>query len=253
MFNDQDNQKNLLLAIVLSMAVLLAWQFFYVAPRHKEEQERQARIRQEQQVKAKEQQPAAPGAPKTEQPAQPGATPVPSSAPAPALTREAALEAGPRVGIDAPSLKGSISLKGGRIDDVVLKKYRETVAPGSPHVVLFSPSGAPHPFYAEFGWTAGANTTQPMPNQDTIWRLEPGGPLTPESPVTLTWDNGQGLLFRRTISVDDDYLFKVADEVENKARAACRRSAIPTCSAGSRNTSRPAAGSASPTSTGARP
>ena len=212
---DQENQKNLLLAIVLSVAVLLAWQFLYAGPRLKEEQDRQARIRQEQ-VKAQEQAP--PGTPKASTPdAAPGkpgvATTPPSGA---ALSRDTALSVGPRVAIDTPSVKGSIALKGGRIDDVVLAKYRETVDPKSPNVVLFSPSGSPHPYYAEYGWIAGPGVAQAMPNADTLWKAEKEGPLTPSSPVTLVWDNGQGLIFRRTISVDANYLFTVSDEVENK-------------------------------------
>jgi YidC/Oxa1 family membrane protein insertase len=214
MFNDQESQKNLLLAIVLSMAVLMAWQFLYVWPR--QEQERQARVRLEQ-TKAKEQPPAA-GAPKTDQPTKPGA--VPASTPAPALTRQAALDASPRVGIEAPSYKGSVSLKGGRIDDLVLAKYRENIDPASPNVVLFSPSRSPHPYYAEYGWIAGAGVKQPMPGSDTVWRLEKDGPLTDKSPVTLVWDNRQGLVFRRTFSVDDGQMFKVVDEVENKSGSA---------------------------------
>jgi YidC/Oxa1 family membrane protein insertase len=224
MLNDQENQKNLLIAIVLSMAVLMAWQFFYVWP--KQEQERQARIRLEQ-TKPKEQAPAS-STPKTEQKtepaAKPGAPPA-ASTPAPALTREAALEASPRVGIDAPSYKGSIALKGGRIDDLVLAKYRETVDPKSPNVVLFSPSLSPQahqPYYAEYGWMAGAGVKLPMPGSDTLWRVEKGGPLTDKSPVTLAWDNGEGLHFRRTIAVDDGQLFTVTDEVENKGASPVR-------------------------------
>jgi YidC/Oxa1 family membrane protein insertase len=144
---------------------------------------------------------------------------VPAPAVAPALDRQAAVAAGPRVRIETPSLTGSIPLKGGRIDDLVLTKYRETVDPASANVVLFSPSGAPHPYYAEYGWLAGHGVAQPMPNQDTLWRQEKDAPLTPTSPVTLVWDNGQGLVFRRTISVDTDYLFTVAEEVENKTGA----------------------------------
>ncbi len=219
MQQDQENQKNLLLAIVLSVAVLLAWQFFYAGPKLKEEQERQARIRQEQ---AQTKEPPA-GAPKTAPDAAPGKVPqqgtVPAPAVAPALDRQAAVAAGPRVRIETPSLTGSIPLKGGRIDDLVLTKYRETVDPASANVVLFSPSGAPHPYYAEYGWLAGHGVAQPMPNQDTLWRQEKDAPLTPTSPVTLVWDNGQGLVFRRTISVDTDYLFTVAEEVENKTGA----------------------------------
>jgi YidC/Oxa1 family membrane protein insertase len=217
MLNDQENQKNLLIAIVLSMAVLMAWQFFYVWP--KQEQERQARIRVEQ-TKAKEQPPApsTPSTPKTEQATKPGVPP--SSTPASAPTRQAALDAGPRVGIEAPSYKGSIALKGGRIDDLVLAKYRETVDPKSPNVVLFSPSLSPQahqPYYAEYGWMAGAGVKQPMPDNTTLWSVEKGGPLTDKSPVTLAWNNGEGLLFRRTIAVDDGQLFTVTDEVENKS------------------------------------
>jgi YidC/Oxa1 family membrane protein insertase len=232
MQQDQDNQKNLLIAIVLSMAVLFAWQFFYAAPR---EHERQSRIRQEQTAAKAKEQPApgaptapsaspgaspstSPGASKASQPPQPGAAaPAPGEVANGVTTRQAAIDASPRVGIETPSLRGSISLKGGRIDDLVLAKYRETVSPTSPNVDLFSPSGAPHPYYAEFGWSGGKGVDQPMPDRNTLWRVEKGGPLTPDSPVTLAWDNGKGLVFRRTISVDPDYLFTVSDEVENNS------------------------------------
>ncbi|MBO0766693.1 MAG: membrane protein insertase YidC, partial [Hyphomicrobiaceae bacterium] len=227
MQQDQDNQKNLLIAIALSMAVLFAWQFFYVGPR---EHERQTRIRQEQTAaKAKEHPtPSASqglpqgvpegvpeGLPKTDRLSEPGLA-APADQANIVTTRQAAIDASPRVGIDTPSLKGSISLKGGRIDDLVLAKYRESVDPKSPNVELFSPSGAPNPYYAEFGWSAGKGVGQPMPDRNTLWRVEKGGPLTPDGPVTLAWDNGKGLLFRRTISVDPDYLFTVSDEVTNK-------------------------------------
>ena len=221
---DQDNQKNLLIAIALSMVVLFAWQFFFAAPR---EQERQARLKQEQALSKAKEQPPAPGAPdasKTDPKADPSQQPVAGTTAPPAdtkpLTRQDAIGVGPRLGIETPSLRGSISLKGGRIDDLVLAKYRETVDPKSQYVELFSPSGAPHPFYAEFGWSPGKGVTQPMPDRDTLWQAEKAGPLTPDSPVTLVWDNGQGLIFRRTISVDRDYLFTVSDEVENKGGSA---------------------------------
>jgi YidC/Oxa1 family membrane protein insertase len=208
------------------MAVLMAWQFLYVWP--KQEQEKQARIRIEQ-TKANEK-PAAPDAskpgeakPDQSKPdvAKPGA--VPPSTTTVAATRQAALDLSPRVGIQSPSFKGSIALRGGRIDDLVLAKYREKVDPASPNVVLFSPSRSPQqfqPYYAEFGWIAGAGVKQPMPDSETLWRVESGGPLTDKSPVTLAWDNGQGLTFRRTISVDDGQMFKVVDEVENKGGSA---------------------------------
>jgi YidC/Oxa1 family membrane protein insertase len=212
---DQDSQKNLLLAIVLSVGVLLFWQVFYAGPKLKEEQERKQRIQQEMVAKG---QPAAPKAGE----GVPAAAPVPgvqtpstvSGAPQ-AANREAALKESPRVRLDSPSLKGSIALKGGRIDDVVLAKYHETVDPKSPNVVLFSPSNAPHPYYAEYGWVAATGSTQPLPDRETPWKVEGSPVLTPASPVTLTWDNGKGLVFTRTIAVDNDYLFTVTDQVEN--------------------------------------
>jgi YidC/Oxa1 family membrane protein insertase len=214
MLNDQDNQKNLLLAIVLSVGVLLVWQVFYAGPKLKEDQDRRQRIQQEQ-GQAKEQ----PGGPKTAPVTAPGTAPgavVPSAAPVlPAVTRDAALQATARVRIETPSLRGSIALAGGRIDDLVLVKYHETIDPKSPEVVLFSPSGAPHPYYAEYGWTLGGGATPPLPDRDTVWQAEKAGPLTPTSPVTLIWNNGQGLVFRRTIAVDADYLFTITNEVQN--------------------------------------
>ncbi|MGA8157932.1 MAG: membrane protein insertase YidC, partial [Rhodoplanes sp.] len=155
----------------------------------------------------------------------PGAAPSPSTAPSPTPaasslhSREAALAAGKRVAIDTPDIKGSIALKGARIDDVALTRYHETVNPNSLAIVLLSPSGTPHPFYAEFGWVSGTGQTRALPGPDTMWRQEGSGPLTPTHPITLVYDNGQGLIFRRTISVDDKYLFTLKDEVTNKGTA----------------------------------
>jgi YidC/Oxa1 family membrane protein insertase len=213
---DQDHQKNLLLAIVLSVAVLLAWQMFYAGPKLKDEQERRQRVQQEQ-GQSKQ-----PGAAPTAAPGDQAQVALPSAAPASeAQSREAALRssAPSRVAIDTPSLRGSIALQGGRIDDLVLVKYRETVSPESPNVVLFSPSGTPAPYYAEYGWVAGAGAVQPMPNSETVWRLEKGSVLTSSSPVTLAWDNGRGLVFRRHIAADDNYLLTVTDSVENRSGA----------------------------------
>ncbi|HXF55781.1 MAG TPA: membrane protein insertase YidC [Hyphomicrobiaceae bacterium] len=204
-----DNQKNLLLAILLSIGVLLGWQYFYAGPKLKEEQER---LRQAQQQTP----PPQPSGTAPSVPASGGQAPsAPSVAPRPGISRQAALKASPRVAIETPSLKGSIALKGGRIDDLELRKYHETVDPSSPNVVLFSPAEAPHPYFAEYGWTAAPGTSVPLPGRDTLWSAERSGPLRPGEPVTLSWDNGQGLKFRRTIEVDENYLFKVTDEVEN--------------------------------------
>src|SRR5262245_25996889 len=136
-----------------------------------------------------------------------------------AMTRDAALAASPRVRIETPSLSGSISLRGARIDDLSLLKYRETVDPNSPPIVLLAPSGSPHPFYAEFGWSAPSGASVKLPNSDTLWQQEGSGALSVGHPVTLVYDNGEGLQFRRTIAVDENYLFTLKDEVINKTAA----------------------------------
>ena len=114
-------------------------------------------------------------------------------------------------------MQGSIALKGGRIDDLALAKFRETVDPKSPPIVLLSPSGSPDPFYAESGWTNAAGANLKVPTADTLWTQSSSGALGVGHPVTLTYDNGQGLEFRRTIAVDDKYLFTIKDEVANKS------------------------------------
>ncbi len=131
-------------------------------------------------------------------------------------SREAALARSPRVAIDTPAIRGSINLRGGRIDDVSLKTYHETVDPKSPNIVLFSPSGTQNPYYAEFGWV-GAEPGA-LPGANTVWTADKST-LTSSSPVTLTWDNGQGLVFRRVVSVDDKFMFTVKDAVENRGSA----------------------------------
>ena len=102
-----------------------------------------------------------------------------------------------------------------RIDDVSLKAYHETVDPKSPIIVLLSPAGGPNAYYSDFGWVAGPGATVALPNANTVWTAD-SQVLTSAKPVTLTWDNGQGLTFKRTISVDDNAMFSIRDEVENK-------------------------------------
>jgi len=215
---DPNQQKNLLLAVVLSMAVLLAWQLFYAGPKMKQDQARQHA--QEQQAPSTAPSSNAPAAESGIKAPVPEGT-VPGAAPetAPTETREEALQASPRLSIETPSLKGSINLKSGRIDDLVLVKYHETVDPTSPNVVLLSPTNSPHPYFAEYGWVSQGPTKQKLPDRDTLWSIESSARLTPASPVTLTWDNGEGLVFKRTVSVDDDYMFKIVDAVENRGSA----------------------------------
>jgi YidC/Oxa1 family membrane protein insertase len=214
------NDKNTIIAIVLSALVLIGWQYFIGGPQM-ERQKQEVLLKQQQQG---QQQAPTPGAGTSPAPA-PGAAAPPGSLNVPGTatpagvqtqTREAALASSPRIAIDTPRLKGSIALKGARIDDLSLTQYRETVDPNSPPITLLSPSGTEHPFYAEFGWVPAQGVTARLPDANTVWTQEGSAALAPGRPVTLTWDNGEGLTFRRTISVDDKYLFSAHDEVANK-------------------------------------
>jgi YidC/Oxa1 family membrane protein insertase len=199
-------------AIALSLVVLLGWNYFVAAPRV--EQQRQANI----QNQAAQQSPGVTPdgvpspSPKEGGPAAPVAGTLPNAATGP-IGRTEALARSPRIKIETPALAGSIALKGGRIDDIALKNYHETVDDKSPEIVLLSPAGTEAPYYAEFGWVGAA--AGPLPTNDTVWTAD-GQTLGVNMPVTLSWDNGAGLVFKRILAVDDKYMFTVRDEVENK-------------------------------------
>jgi YidC/Oxa1 family membrane protein insertase len=208
------DNKNTIIAIVLSAIVLIGWQYFFAKPQLEKQQQEQA---QQQAAKTGTGQPGQAAQPPVATPdAPPVSAQVPGAAAEQATTREAALKASPRVPIETASIQGSIDLKGARIDDISLVKFRETVDPKSPPIVLLSPSGSPEPFYAEFGWIGAAGAPVKLPTSDTMWTQQGSGALSTSHPVTLTWDNGEGLQFRRTFSIDDKYLFTLKDEVANK-------------------------------------
>jgi YidC/Oxa1 family membrane protein insertase len=193
-----NDNKNMILAVVLSALVLLGWSllsetYFPAAnpPVTKIEKGREVATPQPQ---------ASPG----------------SNAPAAIRDRAIVLREGPRVAIRTPRLAGSINLTGARIDDLVLTTERETIAANSPPVRLFSPAGAPHAYFAGFGWT-GQNVA--VPGADTVWQAS-GAALTPATPVTLSWNNGQGQIFQILLSVDEGYLFRVEQRVINRGAGA---------------------------------
>ncbi|WJR77400.1 membrane protein insertase YidC [Bradyrhizobium sp. NP1] len=192
------DQNNVFLAIALSVLILITWQYFFATSFSRKE----ARAPQidlpgsHAQLKQSE---AFPPPPQQQK-----------------VSRQEALGRSPRVAIETQSLKGSIALRGGRIDDVLLARYHETTDPKSPPIELLSPSGSPQAFYAEFGWINVSGTALAVPTSETTWRQVGSNNLGVGRPVLLSWQNGAGLEFRRTISVDDKYLFTVRDEVENR-------------------------------------
>jgi len=200
-------QRNLLLAIVLSVGILIGFQYLY---------EKIRPTPPPSPTQATQTAPTATPGTATPGAVAPGGIAVAPAAPA-ALTREAAIAQHKRVRINTPRLHGSIALTGGRIDDLTLATYHDTVDPRSPEVVLLWPGGTKEPYFAEFGWVADSAGTK-VPGPDTQWTAS-GGQLTPNSPVTLTWDNGAGLVFTRAISLDENYMFTVRDAVRNNAGA----------------------------------
>ncbi len=196
-----DQNKNLILATLLSLVVIMGW--FLIFP-------------PEEQAPSPD-----PDAISTQVQADAGtATTGQVEADGAPAAAETVADA-PRIDITTPSLTGSLSLLGGRIDDLSLTDYRETLDPQSDLVRLLSPVGSATPYYALWGWASvGDASTGPLPGPDTVWTLESGDSLTPSTPVTLAWDNGEGLVFRRSISVDDKFMFDVEQTVENTGDAA---------------------------------
>jgi YidC/Oxa1 family membrane protein insertase len=207
------DQKNLLLAIVASVAILFGFQYlsskFLPAPPPPAKSTAQT-------TPAQPAPGTAPPGPAAEAPTG-GTSPVGAASQALAETREAAIAEQPRVKIDTPRLHGSIALTGGRIDDLTLATYHETIDPKSPEVVLLWPTGTADPYFAEFGWIGTAPDVK-LPGSETKWSAS-GGPLAPGHPVTLSWDNGAGLTFTRAISIDENYMFTVEDGVKNAGSA----------------------------------
>lgn len=134
-----------------------------------------------------------------------------------ALDAETVLKQDRRVKISTPALTGSIRVKGGRFDDLYLDKYKQTLAEDSSDVELFSPAKTDNPYYAEFGWIAASPNTR-VPDSSTVWTVK-GTELTPQAPLVMEWNNGQGLKFIRKISVDDNYMFSIDQAVENNSGA----------------------------------
>ena len=193
-----NDQKNMILAIVLSAIVLFGWsliseRYFPTAT------EPTTKIVEGKQV-------ALP---------QPQADPT-ADAPAAIRDRRIVLRETPRIRIDTPSLQGSINLRGARIDDLVLKRHRQDLARNSPPIRLLSPGGAPGAYYAGFGWTGQG---LPLPGPTTVWQAS-GDRLAPDSPVTLSWDNGRGQRFQIRLAVDQNYMFTAEQAVLNAGTGA---------------------------------
>jgi len=198
-----DQNKNLILATALSFLVIMIWFVLFPPP---------------------EETPTALDTPASAEANDDTVASAPTAAVDASGTETAAdtteVADAPRVEIETSTLKGTISLQGGRIDQLSLKKYRDTLDAGSEIVDLLAPVGSDTPYYALYGWAPGSGlTADDVPNANTLWALSQGETLTPNSPVTLSWDNSNGLVFSRQISVDEDYLFTITQSVQNTGSA----------------------------------
>lgn len=196
-----DQSKNLILATVLSFAVIMVWTVLFPPE--------DLPIDTATDISISADDPTLPAG----DPVATAPSTTPSEAPEP-------VEEAPRVAIETGQFSGSLSLQGGRIDDLALTRYRETIEADADIVRLLRPVGEPGAYFATFGWTAtdGIDAAA-VPGPDTLWSVESGDVLTPDSPVTLVWDNGTGQVFRKTVSVDDAFMFTFTQSVENAGDA----------------------------------
>ncbi|MEM9584687.1 MAG: membrane protein insertase YidC [Pseudomonadota bacterium] len=202
-----DQNKNLILATALSFLVIMVW--FILFPPEEPVQPTTTETATEQTADG------------TVLPPRAGEQLIEPTTPQ--ELRETALAEGDRITIETPRVTGSIALTGGRIDDLSLKDYRETLDQGADIVTLLSPLGSAHGYYALYGWVAGGGLTfEQVPSANTQWTVESGSSVGVDAPVTLKWDNGAGLIFRRTISIDENYMFDVTQTVENNSGSAIR-------------------------------
>ena len=201
-----DNNKNLILASVLSMLVLLTW--FYFFP-----QEDYQPVATNQNAVSDNGIAIAPSASND-------IASAPSLTTTVSETREIALEKTKRIEIKSNRIEGSLSLTGARIDDLKLLDYNVKLNDASEKVTLLSPAGGPSAYYILHGFSpAGSLDFNDVPTATTVWSIEDGDILTPSSPVFLKWNNNNGLIFYRKIEIDDDYMFTISQSVENNTNS----------------------------------
>ncbi len=189
------DQKNFILAIVLSMAIVFGYQYFFMPLKPQVDP---AQPQQTGQITGE-------------------AGQVPASPVAPLVVeRQAALTASKRVPIDTPELSGSINLTGAQIDDLKLNNYREQASPQSAVITFLSPSGTANAYFVEQGFVASKGQTLKLPDSKTLWTAAEGSVLGKDKPLVLTWENGEGLIFRREISISEEYVFTVRQIVDNR-------------------------------------
>jgi YidC/Oxa1 family membrane protein insertase len=189
--------KNLIIAIFLSTLILLGWSLYFENP---EEVNKKIQNQDQKQTEKK--------LSKSETPS------LEKESPVKIISRNEALKENGRVEVENNSLVGSISLKGALIDDITLKNYRESIDKNSKQIVVLSPKKSKDGYFVESGW-ASAKSDVKVPDNNSVWQIKEGKKLTPNSPVTLEWNNREGVVFLKKIEIDNKYLFKITETIRN--------------------------------------
>jgi len=191
--------RNVIIAVILSTAILIGWSMYFENP--DEAQRKRLEIQGKTETQTNIQKPETPQTTKAN--------------PTKAISRGEALKEGDRVSIENSNLAGSISLRGAIIDDIVLKNYRETLDKNSKPIVVLSPKKSDEGYFVESGWATTKSDIK-VPDNNSIWQIKDGKKLTPTTPVTLEWNNREGIIFSKKMEVDNKYLFKITETIRNE-------------------------------------
>ncbi|MBP6056348.1 MAG: membrane protein insertase YidC [Candidatus Fonsibacter sp.] len=191
--------RNVIIAVILSTAILIGWSMYF--ENTDEAQRKRLEIQGKTETQTNIQKPETPQTGKVN--------------PTKAISRSDALKESDRVFIENSNLSGSISLRGALIDDIILKNYRETLDKSSKPIVVLSPKKSEDGYFVESGWATTKSDVK-VPDNNSVWQIREGKKLTPASPVTLEWNNREGVVFSKKIELDDKYLFKITETIRNE-------------------------------------
>ena len=191
--------RNVIIAVILSTAILIGWSMYF--ENTDEAQKKRLEIQGKTETQTNVQKPETPQTGK--------------AVPTKAISRSDALKESDRVFIENSNLSGSISLRGALIDDIILKNYRETLDKSSKPIVVLSPKKSEDGYFVESGWATTKSDVK-VPDNNSVWQIREGKKLTPASPVTLEWNNREGVVFSKKIELDDKYLFKITETIRNE-------------------------------------
>ena len=191
--------RNVIIAVILSTAILIGWSMYFENP--DEAQRKRLELQGKTETQTNIQKPETPQTAKAN--------------PTKGISRSDALKETDRVFIENSNLSGSISLRGALIDDIILKNYRENLDKSSKPIVVLSPKKSEDGYFVESGWATTKSDVK-VPDNNSVWLIREGKKLTPTSPVTLEWNNREGVVFSKKIEVDDKYLFKITETIRNE-------------------------------------